>query len=178
MIPAPPPPTMHAECVTHLVYHSEESPVGAEQTYEEVDRYHRRKGWDGYAYHFRVTRAGLVQTGRSLTKQGAHTRGLNECSIGIALTGHGDLQPPSRAQFESAVDLGARLARIYDISIENVIGHREINHLVDDGRLDSQYRTIKSCPGTRVSMWKIRKEIALRLFPPPQPIELQVPDAA
>ena len=175
----PPPPTLQADDVCYIVYHHAETTHGQDISAAQIDRFHRiERGWDSNGYHFVIRRSGEVETGRSLTKQGAHARGLNECSIGIVLSGNFDLHQPARAQVESAIDLGVRLARIYDVSVENILGHREINALVAAGRLDPEYRTHKSCPGVKFSMWKLRVEIAKRLHPPPDLAAVQLRPAA
>lgn len=169
-----PPPTLHADQVCWIVYHHAETPHGQDMSAAQIDRFHRKeRGFDRIGYHFVIRLSGLVEVGRPLTQQGAHTKGLNDCGVGIVFGGNNDTAALTPAQFESAVDLGVRLARLYDVSIERVIGHREVNDLVDAGHLAPEYRTHKSCPGVRVSMWKIRKAIAARLFPPPDVAALQ-----
>jgi hypothetical protein len=60
----------------------------------EIDKMHRRQGWLKIGYHFVVTTEGELETGRALGFPGAHARGFNNCSIGIALCGsdHSDEQ--------------------------------------------------------------------------------------
>lgn len=168
--------TMHARDVVYLVYHTAAAPNGVDQSAAQINAYHRSLGWSSIGYHFLIRRSGEVESGRPITKQGAHVLGLNDRSIGICYAGHGDITPLTPAQFESGVDLGVRLAKIYDISIENIVGHREINSLVDAGQVAPRFRTAKSCPGVRISMWKIRKAIAGILYPAPPPIEIHAPD--
>jgi len=54
---------------------------------EEIDRWHKERGWDGIGYHYVIRKNGRVETGRSLWKQGAHAKGRNN-QVGIALTGY------------------------------------------------------------------------------------------
>ena len=56
-------------------------------TVEEIDRYHKERGWDGIGYHFLIRKDGTVYKGRPLWKKGAHAKGRNNY-IGIALTGY------------------------------------------------------------------------------------------
>ena len=46
--------------------------------------------------------------------------------------------------------------RDYNIPLTNVIGHREINTLVDQQVIDAQYHTSKSCPGKLIGMDSLR----------------------
>jgi len=59
-----------------------------------IDKYHRKKGLLKIGYHFVITEEGVVQKGRELEMAGAHTRGFNDCSIGIGLCG----SPPNPTQ--------------------------------------------------------------------------------
>lgn len=175
---------LRAENVCYLVYHTlgpviDGVPVDVDQSAEAINDYHRNgRGWSGIGYHFVIRKDGTVEPGRPITKQGAHAKGINWCSIGIAFSGHGDIAPLTPAQMEAGAELGARLVREYAIELHNVIGHREINKLVDRNLVEPQYRTGKSCPGVRVPMHRIRLAVANRLFPPPEPIAVSPPDLA
>jgi len=58
-------------------------------TRQEIDRVHRRRGWLRIGYHFVITAEGEVQKGRDIEDAGAHSRGFNDCAIGIGLCGPG-----------------------------------------------------------------------------------------
>ena len=47
----------------------------------------QRKGWRGIGYHKVILRDGTIEDGRPLDQQGAHVRGMNNKSVGIALAG-------------------------------------------------------------------------------------------
>jgi len=132
-------------------------------TMAEIAEWHAAQGWGvGYegvqraGYHFLVRRDGAVERGRPLGKVGAHARGLNSRSVGICFSGHGDLQPLTEAQLRAGVALTVRLLRRYGLGAERVIGHREVNRLVEAGVLGEAYRVAKSCPGRLVDMARVR----------------------
>lgn len=52
-----------------------------------IDRWHRRRGWRMIGYHYLIHRNGTVEQGRPLDMVGAHTKGRNSNSIGIAYCG-------------------------------------------------------------------------------------------
>lgn len=55
---------------------------------KEIRRWHtEERGWSDIGYHFIVHRNGQIAAGRPITRTGAHTRGRNKGSIGIALVG-------------------------------------------------------------------------------------------
>ncbi len=134
---------------------------------ETIDRWHRQRGWQGIGYHFVIINDrhddyedGTVQEGRDLTTPGAHARGLNAHSIGICCVGHGDREPLTEAQHAALVQLVSQLIDEYDqITVDRVIGHRELNDLVARGELADRYITHKTCPGLLISMDEIRQDV-------------------
>lgn len=161
--------------VDFLVVHTEGSPDGSHGTAQSVDRYHRSLGWDGIGYHFFIDQRGRVQTGRPVTRSGAHTYGINDRSIGICVSGNADRVPFSVAQREALVALLVRLKKQYDGA--EIIGHREINGLVSAGVVPAtiggkSVRTPKSCPGTKTNMVWVRAAVAQGLggLPKPKPV--------
>lgn len=54
---------------------------------QEIDRWHRERGWNGIGYHYVIRRDGRLENGRSLKEAGAHCKGHNKDSIGICLVG-------------------------------------------------------------------------------------------
>ena len=60
----------------------------AQDVVTEIRRWHtQERGWSDIGYHFIVHRDGKIASGRPITRGGAHTRGRNKASIGIALVG-------------------------------------------------------------------------------------------
>ena len=60
----------------------------AEDVVKEIRRWHTtERGWSDIGYHFVVHRNGQIAPGRPITRSGAHTRGHNKTTIGIALVG-------------------------------------------------------------------------------------------
>ena len=135
-----------------------------------IDRWHRAKGWKKVGYHFVIlddTHAhlpdGQIQSGRGLSEIGAHTLGINSISLGICCTGHGDDRDFTSNQKIALADLLSQLSIRYDVPVHRIIGHRDVNNLVDQGLVSDQYRTDKTCPGQKVSMPEIRGMVEVRL---------------
>ena len=60
----------------------------ASDVVKEIRRWHTtERGWSDIGYHFFVHRNGQIAAGRPITRSGAHTRGHNKTTIGIALVG-------------------------------------------------------------------------------------------
>ncbi len=132
-----------------------------------IREWHKQRGFDDIGYHYVIIdnkhnkyEDGTIQQGRPLEKPGAHTLGINSESIGICCVGHGDINPFTEKQRESLKKLIADLQFQFKVPLERVIGHREVNKLVDLKIISEQYRTSKSCPGTKIDMDEIRKFVS------------------
>lgn len=111
---------------------------------DEIRRWHvDENGWSDIGYHFVIRRNGNTERGRPLSRDGAHTKGLNNW-IGICLVGgkaHQGKQPCNftRLQYEALEDLVTLLQEGHGIPDENVIGHNEVSQ--------------KACPSFDVRAW-------------------------
>ena len=76
--------------------------------------------------------------------------------LSSCLTGHGDFLPWTPEQMRFLRELVNALREKYNIWIENVIGHREVNDLIAAGKLSARYRTDKTCPGKKIDMNALR----------------------
>lgn len=142
-----------------------------------IDSWHRDRGWTGIGYHFVVLNDrhatkndGEVEEGRAVDKAGAHALGINSRSLGICCVGHGDLDDFTPAQYASLQTLVPELMARYNVPVERVIGHRELNLLADNGIVEARYRTTKSCPGTKVDMDGLRARLPVPSSPAAGPV--------
>lgn len=123
-------------------------------TLEDIRTYHVKvRAFSDVGYHFLVWQDGTVRAGRPLHRMGAHARGYNARSIGIALVGHHDRDELTDAARDELVRLAATLAHTYGVRAENVIGHRETYDRLGKPRA-------KTCPGRLVDMDDLRARIA------------------
>lgn len=146
----------------YIVWHTAADPRNngqSDTTRDEIDRWHKAQGWSEIGYHFVVRLDGRIETGRALGKPGAHTRGINSVAIGICFSGHGDLQPLTPKQLSAGIKLTKELMARYQIPIERVIGHREVNTLVAKKVLSKDFIVRKTCPGKKVDMDRVRRLI-------------------
>lgn len=148
--------------VDYIVWHTAahgKNGVVYDTTAEQINSWHKDRGWDSIGYHFVIRLNGTVEKGRPTDKEGAHVKGLNHRSIGICFSGHGDIAPLTSAQWSAGLQLTAKLIRDFDLKPSALIGHREVNNLIDCGLLSHQYRVSKSCPGRLVDMVKARTDL-------------------
>jgi len=102
-------------------------------TVEEIDRYHKEKGWDGIGYHLLIRKDGEICKGRDINTKGAHAVGRNDY-IGIALTGYDTF---TKEQIASLKEL------IVKLGIKHIERHHEL------------------CPGAGFDIEEIRKNLNL-----------------
>ena len=84
-----------------VVHHSASHDVSA----NEIDRWHKSRGWRGIGYHFVIRKNGNIETGRPIDQQGAHARGRNESHIGVCLAGDFTDSKPNIKQIVSLISL-------------------------------------------------------------------------
>ncbi|PRP96572.1 N-acetylmuramoyl-L-alanine amidase [Enhygromyxa salina] len=148
----------------YIIWHTAAHPGNLDTSAAQIDGWHKHNGWSGIGYHYVVRQGGAVESGRAAGEVGAHAKGLNGKSIGICFSGDGDEEDFTVAQREAGLELTRRLMDEYEIPAEKVLGHREINTLVDQGVVAAAYRTSKSCPGAKVDMDDVRRQLAACRF--------------
>ena len=73
--------------INEIIIHCTATPEGRDVTVDEIDRWHKARGYDGCGYHYVVYRDGCMMPGRPLERQGAHCLGHNGRSIGVCYVG-------------------------------------------------------------------------------------------
>ena len=118
----------------------------AEEKMQECERWHLDRGFRMIGYHFLVDRDGTITEGRPLDMQGAHCKGQNKDSIGIAMWGGfgGDSDDlPSdhftAVQHAATKDHIPKLQKQIKIKRDQVFGHNRFSS--------------KACPSFRVQKW-------------------------
>lgn len=71
--------------VSKLIVHHSATPRSA--TFEQLERGHRERGFEGIGYHLVILGDGSVRRGRDFEAIGAHALGANEDSLGICVVG-------------------------------------------------------------------------------------------
>jgi N-acetylmuramoyl-L-alanine amidase len=128
----------------YLVIHCAATRPSQDISAEDIDRWHKEKGFDKIGYHYFIKRNGNIENGRLETETGAHAYGYNSKSLGICLAG-GVTEDNitvsennfTKEQFESLDRLVEQIEDTY-LGIK-VIGHNEISQ--------------KDCPGFNVQEW-------------------------
>lgn len=71
----------------YITIHCSDTPEGVYFDTEDIDSWHKERGWDGCGYHYVILLDGTIQFGRMVNKRGAHVGGKNLHNIGICYIG-------------------------------------------------------------------------------------------
>lgn len=78
----------HTKPIDKIILHTLYTPPEMDVTAEDVYNWHTQgNGWLHGGYHWVIGRSGLIESLRPAIYQGAHTRGHNDGSLGVALAG-------------------------------------------------------------------------------------------
>lgn len=129
---------------------------------DEIDQWHKNRGWRGIGYHCVIRRGGRVEFGRHFDESGAHVKGHNFQSVGVCLVGglSEDGQAEDNftdAQFSSLFDVLQTLKKAYPDA--EVLGHRDLSPDVDGDGVVEQHEWIKDCPCFDVRSWWERNDV-------------------
>lgn len=73
--------------IREIIIHCTATKAGREVSVAEVAAWHRERGFRTIGYHYLVGLTGKVEAGRPEAEAGAHCKGHNGCSIGVAYVG-------------------------------------------------------------------------------------------
>lgn len=73
--------------IDEIIIHCSATEEGKDYTVEDIDRWHKAKGWKGIGYHYVIYRDGTIHPGRKEEEVGAHCASRNAHSIGICYIG-------------------------------------------------------------------------------------------
>jgi len=135
--------------IKRIVIHVSDSDDSLDFGFEDINDWHRKRGWlspSGVScgYHYIVRRNGDVERGRPIEEIGAHAAGWNSDSIGICWVGRNN---PGEDQFRSLKQLVRALMSNYEVSVDYLLGHYELN-------------PNKTCPN--LDMNKFRAEVLFK----------------
>ena len=70
-----------------IILHCTATQLGQKVDVAQIDKWHKDRGWSGIGYHYVLYLDGTIATGRDIRKQGAHAKGQNHDSVGVAYVG-------------------------------------------------------------------------------------------
>lgn len=105
--------------------------TGAGNSFEIDNQWHKQR-WPQFiselgfwlGYHYWISRKGEIKQARRTDREGAHCRGMNTSSIGIALQGNFSEYYPTNEQKTALKGLLVELMRKYNIPLKRIVPHR------------------------------------------------------
>jgi len=99
--------------ISKIIIHCAATPEGSDFTVQQIDSWHRQRGFRCIGYHFVIYRDGSVHVGRPIEQSGAHTSGHNAHSIGICYIGvcAADGKTPKDTRTQAQKDALVKLVR-------------------------------------------------------------------
>jgi len=95
----------------------------------QINEMHKARGFSGIGYHALVYRARggdvVVGDGRDDQQIGAHVKGANSCTLGVALSGNYEHKEPDAAQYAHIVGQCVAWCMTHDIKPRYIYGHRD-----------------------------------------------------
>lgn len=76
--------------IKEIIIHCADTPEGRDDKAEDIDRWHKQRGFDRIGYHYVIDLDGTIEAGRDPDCIGAHCKGHNTNSIGICYIGGAD----------------------------------------------------------------------------------------
>lgn len=73
--------------IDEIIIHCSATEEGKDYTVEDIDKWHKARGWKGIGYHYVIYRDGTIHEGRKEEEIGAHCTDHNTHSIGICYIG-------------------------------------------------------------------------------------------
>jgi len=136
--------------INYIVWHVSATEENIDIGFEEIDKMHRARGWNGCGYHFIIRINGVLEIGRNLDRRGAHVGsvGHNHDSWGICIIGGNKNGKPANTINESQLRTLEKLT----IGLKNkapdaeVLGHRDLSPDLDGDGIIEKHEWMKECP--------------------------------
>lgn len=117
-----------AHKIPGIVIHCSATPEGVPFDIDDIDEWHRERGWRGCGYHYVVGLGGEVWRGRECGELGAHAKGYNEwvgvCYIGGVNSAHEPKDTRTELQRIALAELLAALRIVY--GPVPIVGHHDL----------------------------------------------------
>ncbi|CAL8105793.1 unnamed protein product [Calicophoron daubneyi] len=118
----------------------------AKERVRQIQKYHMdTRGWSDIGYSFLIGIDGTIYEGRGWGVVGAHTRGYNDKSCGIAFIGNFNNDTPSPATLKSAqILITSGVSQKYLREDYKLVGHRDLQDTQSPG--NKLYSVIQEWP--------------------------------
>lgn len=131
---------------TEITMHCAATPEGKDYTVETINKWHNDRSFNGIGYHYVIYRDGSIHRGRPEEVVGAHCVSTNSKAIGICYIGgcaaDGKTAKDTRtdAQKQAQYELIEELLKKYNLTINDVKGHRDYDPKACPSYTSQQFR--------------------------------------
>lgn len=135
--------------VNYIVVHCTASKEGQDLNASDINKMHKRRGFSMIGYHYLIRLNGQVEEGRPLDKQGAHVRGYNDESIGVAYVGGLDDKgkaKDTRTEEQQVAMVNLLEAMVKKFPMAKIVGHRDLSPDLDGDGVIEKHEWMKECP--------------------------------
>jgi N-acetylmuramoyl-L-alanine amidase len=138
-----------------IVIHCSATKQGLDFGVEDIDRWHKARGWSMVGYHRIIRLDGTPEQGRPFTRRGAHVKGNNTNTLGFCLIGGLDSEgkPKNTFTYDQWSTLLSEILRAKKacINIKKVLGHRDFSPDLNGDGLITPDEWMKECPCVDIS---------------------------
>ncbi len=160
----------------YLVVHCTATPEGQPHTVKSITAMHKARGFSTIGYHYLIGLNGETWQGRTPdTSIGAHVKGFNATTLGVAYVGGVDKAGKPKDTRTDAQKLAMKvLLKQLQIKYPNakILGHRDLSPDLDHDGVVEPHEWVKACPCFSARRWA--SENGLRAAPGEPSVKLQV----
>lgn len=116
--------------INKIILHCTATPEGRDISADTIRQWHLDRGWSDIGYHYIIYLDGTIKEGRPVERQGAHVRGHNKKSIGIAYVGGCDsnMSPKDTRTTAQKIAIWDLLTELMNRHINSTLhGHNEFS---------------------------------------------------
>ena len=135
--------------IKYIVLHCSATKEGVPFGIEDIDRWHRQRGFRKVGYHYVILLDGTIRKGRDIAQVGAHVQGSNANSIGICYIGglDADGKPNDTRTEEQKASLFFLLQQLREQFPDAMIcGHRDFSPDLNGDGIIEPWEWMKACP--------------------------------
>lgn len=116
--------------INEIIVHCAATPEGKDYTVNDIDKWHKARGFEKIGYHYVIYRDGSVHKGREVSEIGAHCSGHNGHSIGVCYIGGCAADGKTAKDTRTVAQKNALESLIVDLlkeypAITKISGHRD-----------------------------------------------------
>ncbi len=131
-----------------IVIHCTATEEGKDYSVATIRKWHKARKFRDIGYHYVVQLDGKINKGRPIEKRGAHAKGYNAESVGVAYVG--GLKDGKPFDTRTVVQIHALRALVEVLEtmfpIKQVVGHRDLSVDLNGDGVVSKNEWMKACP--------------------------------